>query len=143
MAMKMKLKFEKYCNIEKINPLLIVAVVLDPRYKLKYVKFSFTRYYSISDVDAMIEKVKLIMKQLYDHYSSFVLESMENVGVSKGGNDVRMDDLGVSSVGVDMHKQDWHQFLKAEETVVIKSEFDRYLEDGVEEESEHFDILAW
>ncbi|CAL5442639.1 unnamed protein product [Camellia sinensis] len=133
----------KYCNIEKFNPLLIVAAVLDPRYKLKYVKFSFTRYYSISDVDAMIEKAKLIMKQLYEHYSTFVLESMENVGVSKGGNDVRMDDLGVSSVGVDMHKQDWHQFLKAEETVVIKSEFDHYLEDGVEEESEHFDILVW
>ena len=38
MAMKMKDKFDKYWgNIDKMNMMLLVAVVLDPRYKLMYV----------------------------------------------------------------------------------------------------------
>ena len=35
MAIKMSVKFEKYCNIDKVNLVLITAVVLDPSYKLK------------------------------------------------------------------------------------------------------------
>ena len=35
MASKMKIKYDKYCgNFEKINMLLFVIVVLDPRYKM-------------------------------------------------------------------------------------------------------------
>ena len=38
MALEMKIKFDKYWgDVEKFNPLLFVAVVLDPRYKQSYV----------------------------------------------------------------------------------------------------------
>ena len=38
----MKLKYDKYRgSVDRINPILFVAVVVDHRYKLKYVKFWF------------------------------------------------------------------------------------------------------
>ena len=46
MAINMHLKFEKYWEEgDKINPLLYVAVVLDPRKKLMFLKFCFTKVY--------------------------------------------------------------------------------------------------
>ena len=40
MAQRMKLKYDKYWgSVDRINPMLFVAVVVDPRYKLKYVRF--------------------------------------------------------------------------------------------------------
>ncbi|XP_077249164.1 zinc finger BED domain-containing protein RICESLEEPER 2-like [Tasmannia lanceolata] len=47
MASKMKGKFDKYWgNIDKINMMLLVAVVLDPRFKLKYIKFCYSKLYT-------------------------------------------------------------------------------------------------
>lgn len=38
MANSMKIKFDEYWgNVDKVNNILIVAVVLDPRYKLEFV----------------------------------------------------------------------------------------------------------
>jgi hypothetical protein len=40
MAFRMKLKFDKYWgDLEKINPLLFIAIVLDTRYKMKVLEF--------------------------------------------------------------------------------------------------------
>lgn len=47
MAKKMKVKFDKYWgDFSDMNMLLFVAVVLDPRYKIKYVEFLFKKYYN-------------------------------------------------------------------------------------------------
>ena len=40
MAQIMKLKYDKYWgSVDRINPMLFMAVVVNPRYKLKYVRF--------------------------------------------------------------------------------------------------------
>ena len=44
MARDMHEKFDKYWgDIEKLNLMMFVAIVLDPRYKLRFVKFWFTK----------------------------------------------------------------------------------------------------
>lgn len=40
MALKMKDKFGKYCNFEKVNQLFWLFMVVDPGYKLEDVKFN-------------------------------------------------------------------------------------------------------
>ena len=48
MAMGMRRKFEKYWgNGDYINCLLFVVVVLDPRYKLDYLKYCFGMIYDV------------------------------------------------------------------------------------------------
>jgi hypothetical protein len=42
MANKMKVKYDKYWgDVEKINPLLFVATLLDPRYKMDALEYWF------------------------------------------------------------------------------------------------------
>ena len=46
MAQRMKLKYDKnWGNVDRINLMLFMAVAVDPRYKLKYVKFWFKQWY--------------------------------------------------------------------------------------------------
>ena len=42
-ALSMKRKFDKYWGkVEDINKLLLIAIVLDPRYKMEYLLFSLS-----------------------------------------------------------------------------------------------------
>ena len=58
-ACRMKKKFAKYWeNFSNVNYLLHVAIVLDPRYKMKYVKFCFEQVYEASEAvtkNALVE----------------------------------------------------------------------------------------
>ena len=51
--------------MDNINLMLFVAVVLDPRYRLKYVKFWFREWYGKDKGDAMSSKVRNALKRLY------------------------------------------------------------------------------
>ena len=70
MATKMKAKFEKYWGKgDKINQLLYVAVFLDPRKKMRFLKFSFFEIYRDEMDDEMVDLVRKTMDRLYDDYS--------------------------------------------------------------------------
>ena len=70
MARKMKKKFDKYWgNPDNIYPLLFLAVVLDPRYKMKYLKFLFECIYDVETVAKVIVKVEQILNQLFEMYN--------------------------------------------------------------------------
>ena len=45
--------------------MLFVAIILDPRYRLKYVKFWFKEWYRKDKGDAMSSKVRDALKRLY------------------------------------------------------------------------------
>jgi hypothetical protein len=69
MAMNMMLKFEKYCGCEaNHNFLLYMANVLDPRLKLKDVKFCFGELYDYDKAQLLTKKVKDNLVSLYEFY---------------------------------------------------------------------------
>ena len=74
MSIKMRLKFDKYWEpIDKMNMMLLVAVVLDPRYKLKYVKFCYSYYFKL-EVSHMIEltqKLRNALNGVYEEYKQY------------------------------------------------------------------------
>ena len=68
MATKMKAKFEKYLGKgDKINHLLYAAVVLDPRKKMRFLKFSFFEIYGDEVAIEMVDLVRKTMDTLYDY----------------------------------------------------------------------------
>ncbi|XP_062096961.1 zinc finger BED domain-containing protein RICESLEEPER 3-like [Humulus lupulus] len=70
MAASMKRKYEKYWgSAENINPMLFLAVVLDPRYKLKYLKYCFETIYDAETVAKIVVKVEQILQRLYNSYN--------------------------------------------------------------------------
>ena len=70
MAVSMKEKYNKYWgNADNINPMLFIAVVLDPRYKMKYLKYCFESVYDPAMVARLVVKVESILQSLYTCYA--------------------------------------------------------------------------
>uniref|UniRef100_A0A803MEM4 hAT-like transposase RNase-H fold domain-containing protein n=1 Tax=Chenopodium quinoa TaxID=63459 RepID=A0A803MEM4_CHEQI len=69
MACRMKDKYEKYWgDPEKINLLIFIAVVLDPRYKLDYVEWMINEIYNSIVASKLVKNVKEAMNALYEDY---------------------------------------------------------------------------
>ncbi|KAK3212504.1 hypothetical protein Dsin_017210 [Dipteronia sinensis] len=91
-AVSMQQKFDKYWGgLEKTNNLLILAVVLDPRYKLGYVKFRFDSIYGVEESQSMLSKLKGVLLDLYEWYTRFY--------GSSGGGAKETDDVFSFGVG--------------------------------------------
>ncbi|KAK2652789.1 hypothetical protein Ddye_012645 [Dipteronia dyeriana] len=70
MTVAMKSKFDKYWGkVEDVNKLLIIALVLDPRYKLDYVKFCFGDLFDENKVNEMTYDMKELLIKLYEFYN--------------------------------------------------------------------------
>lgn len=66
--------------IENINQLLIIAVLLDPRYKLEYVNFCFKNLCHAKVVEKLIANIKESLIKFYDYYCT--LDSIYNGTIS-------------------------------------------------------------
>ena len=75
MALNMQKKFDKYWGWnggknDNINFLVYVAVVLDPRFKLRWVKFCLDKSKGVEVGEAMEKLVKSKLNELYDAYAN-------------------------------------------------------------------------
>ncbi|KAL5743686.1 hypothetical protein ACOSP7_026545 [Xanthoceras sorbifolium] len=102
MNSSMKSKFDKYWGkIEDINKLLIIALILDPRYKLDYVKFCFGDMFDDKKTKEMTCDIREHLIQLYECYkgvenilSSYQTSSsisLANVDVEKTNENLNFD----------------------------------------------------
>ena len=94
--MKMKIKFDKYWeNVENLNTLLLIAVVLDPRSKLKYVKFCYFEISESAIVHKITKKVKDTLNKLYAEYQKLSLATC-TLSSSKTSSEMEVDQPSVS-----------------------------------------------
>ncbi|XP_060183345.1 zinc finger BED domain-containing protein DAYSLEEPER-like [Lycium barbarum] len=135
MAKKMELKFNKYWGtFESMNKLLFIAVVLDPRYKLKYVVYLFNHSYGCLVGAEKSKQVMDTLSRLYDHYmSSFCGTHTDKIGGQTSLND-EIDTMHSD----EMWQSQWEKYLATEN----KSEIEKYLLDDLEKTNE-LEILAW
>ncbi|XP_075659325.1 zinc finger BED domain-containing protein RICESLEEPER 1-like [Castanea sativa] len=146
MAVEMKKKYDKYWgSMDNINLMLFVAVVLDPRYRLKYVKFWFREWYENDKEDEMSFKIRDALKRLY------VERVGQNGASSSSGSGASLSRDSMPSVGnaslsdrIKSYNNRFKQHLVDENSVENKSELDRYLlESSKDPDVEDFDILMW
>lgn len=145
----MREKFNKYWgSVEKFNPLLFVAVVLDPRYKLDYVNWSLEEIYDKELAARMTNLVKDTLDDLYKFYSKGISAHKES---EEGGDSSKSDALneklkGLNSVkGVFVNRVEVWKKHKRAKTNSDQSDLERYLaEDTIDDnENADFDILGW
>ncbi|KAH0691526.1 hypothetical protein KY289_018884 [Solanum tuberosum] len=137
MAGRIKVKFDKYWeNIEKpenLNMLLFIAIVLNPRYKMRYVNFILSKAYGFLLGKLKADNVEGVLKHLYNHYNYSSTETFTN---NIGGDTNMMDEVD------DILHSQWEKHLEDEENIGKKSELDQYLMDNVEKPKD-FNILTW
>lgn len=120
----MKVKFDKYWgDFSDTNMLLFVAVVLDPRYKMKYFEFLFTKYYNLVEGCKKCDKVQDTLTSLYAYYKSSIYGiSCENIG-DQTSVISEIDAVGSS----DVWQSQWEKYLEKESNVDDKSDLEKYL----------------
>ena len=88
--------FDKYWyNVEKVNTLLLIAVVLDPSSKWKYVKFGYSKIYESAIVNRITKNVNDTLNKLYAEYQKLSLATC-TLSSSKTSSEMEVDQPSVS-----------------------------------------------
>ncbi|XP_075665959.1 zinc finger BED domain-containing protein RICESLEEPER 1-like [Castanea sativa] len=149
MADYMKTKFEKYWgNFDNMKHLLYVGLVLDPQYKMRYLKYCFGTLYKNQKVVDMAKRIKVILVDLYNAYAqNQVGSSSASVAAQAQGQKPSGSMEGDDSSVVDakaMRMMGFKEHLKGINSSNTKSEVDKYLLESCEDVfDDNFDILAW
>jgi len=145
MAKNMMAKYKKYWGDQDAqNFLLYVAVVLDPRFKLKYVRFYFGRLYDVEETENFTIKVKDTLLRLFEHYMNVDenIEVIHSIGTSINEN-VNVDLMVINDDMLDDLASQFKKHLE-EEGSVQKNDIERYLGDDWEDSNDFkLDILGW
>ncbi|CAL8989023.1 unnamed protein product, partial [Prunus brigantina] len=145
-AISMKRKFDKYWGkVEDINKLLLIAIVLDPRYKMEYLLFSLSDIESNpSKVNELRNQVKDFLIHMYDVYKvadPLAAHGYNNSNLERIGDTVMVNDED------DVEAERLSKFMKLRQVmdvVEIRNEVDKYLLEPPENlRNPNFDLLAW
>ncbi|KAL7090882.1 hypothetical protein ACP275_12G069900 [Erythranthe tilingii] len=147
MALEMHKKIKKYWkSLDKLNFLVYSATVLDPRYKLRFVRFCFNQVYEndTTSTSVMEEQVKKMLIHLYEYYQncSPCQNSQSGAAISSQAPIEVMDTDDDFESGNSLAFQFAKQMEK-DACVQSKSELTRYLEENCENNVESFDLLRW
>ncbi|KAF0914339.1 hypothetical protein E2562_028219 [Oryza meyeriana var. granulata] len=127
-AKTMHERFDKYwkdCNL-----VLAIAVVMDPRFKMKLVEFSYSKIHGV-EAAKYVKVVDDAVRELYNEYVAQVeVNRYENsAAVTPPNGDRHLDfDIYLSEIATSQP---------------LKSEIDQYLEEALMPRIPEFDILEW
>lgn len=135
-------KFDKYwkdCSL-----VLAVAVVMDPRFKMKLVEFSFSKMYG-EDAPAYIKIVDDGIHELFLEYVSLPLPLTPTY--VEEGSVMRAQDTSSQGVGgtllSDHGLTDFDVYIMETSAQQMKSELDQYLDETLLPRVQEFDVLGW
>ncbi|XP_028784158.1 zinc finger BED domain-containing protein RICESLEEPER 1-like [Neltuma alba] len=150
MAKRMKCKYEKYWGwLENLNPLLVIAMILDPRYKMKFLKLAFNEMFPDStQCEAMTNRVTNALYCLYNFYSS---RHETNTSKSQNQNQTQAssDPTDLSQLRIAMlESRPLLQLFVAQNEIEVETykyaKVDKYFQvELVDVLRSNFDILAW
>ncbi|KMT05662.1 hypothetical protein BVRB_7g167950 [Beta vulgaris subsp. vulgaris] len=140
MASEMKKKYDKYLgDPEKINLLIFIAVVLDPRCKYDYVEWMLTEDYEETIGVSLAKKLKEALISLFEEYRGLPSNEVPREEVSSSNRD---EGVSGSQKKIELLKSKYKK-QKYEKEGESKLELDKYLDEDTEEDSENFVILGW
>ena len=111
--------------------------MLDPRYKLKYLKVKYTEHYGEELAENLVKKVIDALNEMIDDYRNLNEDESKEDDFSSTvlkKNDDFFD-------GSDTYVDDFFVELEKEQEVAALEELDRYLEDKLEKNRIDFDLL--
>ncbi|KAJ1266519.1 hypothetical protein BS78_08G157500 [Paspalum vaginatum] len=139
----MKSKFDKYWD--QPNKILLVASLLDPRYKLIFLKYCLMKVYGEEAAGRKANDALIRFRAYYAHYESMIQRSSQNnVSLSSevGGSASMLSSLsGKRKLGLEFAL--FRQQSRPHRST--RSEVDTYQDDPLvqSKEGEEFDVLRW
>ncbi|KAL6191706.1 hypothetical protein ACLB2K_038096 [Fragaria x ananassa] len=156
MTSKMKTKFEKYFgSIDDINQLLLVALVLNPCYKLHYFQHicETELHYDSFRVKQKSDESRDLVFKLTDLYATSMATKKakpSDKDAEKSSTTSKSSSCGSKTSSSLTRKRaamqaNWRQALEDSSQTVVSHEVDRYLLDPIEDppEGEDWKLLDW
>lgn len=144
MGEKMKEKYDKYWgDVNKMNKLIYVAVVVDPRYKLEFIEFALVEEYGDEIGWKLANDTKVVIKELFEEYKLISQPKATQTQVNQQDQSSSKSSITSSRTQSALGERFMRQKMESGE-VESKSELDIYLKESVYvTKSEDFDILKW
>ncbi|XP_075091826.1 zinc finger BED domain-containing protein RICESLEEPER 2-like [Nicotiana tabacum] len=151
MAKKMKEKFNKYWGDPgKMNKIIFIACILDPRYKLESVSYALVKMFGEDPGTTIQAEVKKYMTSLFCEYvkssskgvvlaSSSDCSSLDTSTSGLSDNQVSTQNTGL----LESLMQDIKKYKSGSGGVDTKTELDKYFGEETEDDSKEFDVLLW
>nr|KAJ0192287.1 hypothetical protein LSAT_V11C800399250 [Lactuca sativa] len=129
----------KISDIDHMNFLLYVVVVLDPRFKLRYISFCIETIYGKNSEKGkqILEKVEKTLQELFNYYKD-KLEKKKVQNKQGGVSSDMSSSFGDATIDLEI---EFDKFDSADQET--KSEVDIYLAEGKQKRDDSFDILGW
>ncbi|KAL7131899.1 hypothetical protein ABFS83_12G035900 [Erythranthe nasuta] len=145
MGKRMKEKFVRYWGaIEKMNKDMFYEVILDPRRKNGFLNFSTESVYDDGIGNekslALKDQVKRDFEELFAKYKSDYATTTQACGMPSTGSIGSSTSL--SSVASKSLIEKFNKRFGGKKSESSKSELDKYISGGLEDDHEEFDILA-
>ncbi|WOG81885.1 hypothetical protein DCAR_0101041 [Daucus carota subsp. sativus] len=135
----MKEKYDKYWgDVNKMNKLIYVVVVVEPRYKLEFLEFALVEEYENEIGWKLANDKKLVVKELFQEYKKTCQPKSTQTQVNQGQSSNKSSRIQ-SALG----ERFMRQKMESGE-VESKCELDVYLKESVYvTKNDEFDILKW
>ena len=145
MAFSMKNKFDKYWgDPEKMNLLIFIATILDPRDKIEFMEYSLSEVYGPTVGGSLFIAVKNALYELFTDYTSLYKPATHTFSETALPIDACEPAEVTIGKSTSLLKA---RFKKHKQELGIggskQSEIDIYLSESVLEEEGTFDILRW
>ncbi|CAN6456066.1 unnamed protein product [Victoria cruziana] len=143
MAMKVKANFDRYWKV--CSMILAVAVILDPRFKMKLVEYYYHQIYG-NDATDQVKEVYDVITGLYNEYAghSTYLRYQEYSGRVESSHGTEFTGSLLHTGGPGDSLRGYDEFVSAtSQNQKPKSDLELYLEECVSPRTHEFNILSW
>ncbi|KAK8682949.1 hypothetical protein V6N13_039027 [Hibiscus sabdariffa] len=141
LAKSMHEKIDNYWK--ECSLVLAIAVVMDPRFKMKLVEFSFTKVYG-EDAATHIKTVDDGVHELFLEYMSLPLPLTPTYAEEgNAGDNGKTDGSHQGNLLSDHGLTDFDVYIMETSSQQMKSELDQYLEESLLPRVQEFDVLGW
>lgn len=129
-------KYWKNCCV-----ILAIAVVMDPRFKMKLVEFSFTKIYG-EDAATYVKIVDEGIHELYLEYNALPIPLTPTFNPEEANNGVVKPEDSFMP-GNELGLTDFDVYIMETSSHQSKSELDQYLEESLLPRVHEFDVVGW
>ena len=141
-------KFKKYWGEpQKMNKMIFISSVLDPRNKLDYVPFAIVDMFGNEVGEKLCSEVKKYMNKLFEYYVKKSPKSSLHVPYSPTSSDNSSSISSVSGCGNFVNrerlrtKQQFEKHKEVSGSSGNKSELERYLAEDIEPDRDDFEYI--
>ncbi|CAL8993402.1 unnamed protein product [Prunus brigantina] len=131
MGTNMNMKFEKYWS--EYSLILAIAIILDPRYKLHFVEWAYTKLHGKDSEE--FKYVRDTLTSLFDVYS----ENLSHLVTSNYG----MNETASHTEDGDTIFEDFDNSYKNDPSTSRKNELHKYLDEERLDRKQDIDVLFW